>query len=64
MSEIPPSVVDKAAWVDLKELDNHGDGLSQWEIDFVENLHGWLRAGRMLTDNQRAKLDTIRREKL
>lgn len=47
---IPQTVKDKEAWIDLKELDEHGENLSQWEIDFVESLHGWLKAGRMLTE--------------
>lgn len=64
MNTIPATVVDKASWVDLKELDEHGENLSQWEIDYVESLHGWLRAGRMLTEKQRATLDKIREEKL
>jgi hypothetical protein len=64
VSDVPATVIDKSAWVDLKELDDHGENLSQWEIDFVESLHGWLRAGRMLSDKQRATLDRIRDDKL
>jgi hypothetical protein len=64
VSDIPASVVDKASWVDLKELDEHGENLTQWEIDYVESLHGWLRAGRTLTDKQRATLDRIRGDRL
>lgn len=63
-SAIPDGVKDRAAWVDLKELDEHGDGLSQWEIDFVESLHGWLRSGMSLTDRQRQRLDRIREDRL
>lgn len=64
MTTFPETVVDKAAWVDLKELDDHGEGLTQWEIDFIEDLHGTLRAGRSLTDKQRATLNRIREERL
>lgn len=63
-SAIPAEVRDRAAWVDLKELDEHGEGLTQFEIDFVEGLHGWLRSGMPLTDRQRAKLHAIREERL
>lgn len=63
-NQIPASVKDPAAWVDLKELDNHGEGLTQYEIDFVESLHGWLRSGRELTEKQRAMLDRIREDRL
>lgn len=61
---IPAGVVDRDAWTDLKELDEHGENLTQWEIDFVEQLHGWLRVGRRLTEKQRATLDRIRSERL
>lgn len=63
-NQIPASVKDHPAWVDLKELDNHGEGLTQYEIEFVESLHGWLRSGRELTEKQRAMLDRIRSERL
>lgn len=61
---VPDGVRDQDAWVDMKELDEHGDGLTQWEIDFVEDLHGWLRAGRHLSEKQRATLDRIREDRL
>ena len=64
MTTFPETVVDKAAWVDLKELDDHGEGLTQWEIDLVESLMQQLRAGRTLTESQRAKLDEIREARL
>ncbi len=61
---IPIGVVDKASWTDLKELDEHGENLTTWEADFIESLLGQLRAGRMLTEKQREKLDAIREERL
>lgn len=64
MSAIPPTVVDKAGWTDLQELDQHGEDLTTWECDLIESLLQQLRAGRMLTDKQRAKLDSIREERL
>lgn len=60
----PAEVRDSVAWADLKELDDHGENLTQFEIDFVESLHGWLRTGRFLTDAQRAKLAQIREDRL
>jgi hypothetical protein len=62
--EIPDTVRDKAAWVDLQELDQHGEGLTQWEIDFVESLTKRLRDGNMLTDAQRGTLAKIREDRL
>lgn len=62
--EIPGTVVDKAAWADLRELDEHGEGLTQFEIDFVESVMQQLRAGRTLTEKQRATLAHIREDRL
>ncbi|MCA8950100.1 MAG: hypothetical protein KDE27_11405 [Planctomycetes bacterium] len=64
MDPAPYGVVDLDAWVDLKELDEHGEGLTQWEIDFVESLTGQLRAGRFLSNAQRQTLNRIREERL
>ena len=64
MSQPPEGVVDRDGWHELKELDDHGSGLTQFEIDFVESLHGWLRAGRRLSHKQRATLTRIREERL
>lgn len=61
---IPDTVVDKASWVDVKELDEHGEGLTTWECDFIESLLQQMRAGRMLSDKQREKLNDIRGERL
>ena len=64
MPDIPDDVVDQASWVDLLELDQHGEGLSDWEIEFVDDLFAWLRAGKSLTQKQSAKLDAIRERRL
>lgn len=64
MAEIPSTVVDKASWVDAKELDEHGEGLTPYEVDFVESLTKQLRAGRMLSEKQRETLDKIREQRL
>jgi hypothetical protein len=64
VGDFPETVVDKAGWTDLRELDQHGEGLSQFEIDFVESLTKLLRAGRMLSESQRAKLEQIREQRL
>ncbi len=64
MADIPATVVDKAAWTDLQELDQHGEGLTTWECDYVESLLQQLRAGKTLSDAQRAKLDSIREARL
>lgn len=64
MPDFPATVRDKAAWVDLQELDQSGDGLTTFEIDFVESITKHLRGGAMLTEKQRAMLDKIREERL
>lgn len=62
--QVPPTVVDKAGYEDLRELDEHGEGLTQWEIDFVESLTVQLLEGRTLSAKQRARLDSLREERL
>jgi hypothetical protein len=64
VAEIPATVVDKATWVDLRELDDHGEFLTEFEIAFVENLTKQLRIGREATEKQRATLAQIREERL
>ena len=64
MRQIPDTVIDKASWVDLEELDEHGEELSQWEIDFVDELYARLREGKTLTAKQAAKLEDIREQRL
>ena len=64
MADVPSDVRDRRGWLDLKLVDNQGADLSQWDIDFVDSLHGWLRAGRMLTPAQRARLDRLIEEKV
>ena len=61
---IPDTVRDRHGWLDVKLLDEQGKSLSQWEIDFCESLLGWLRAGKMLSAKQRAKLDALIDEKV
>ena len=62
--ERPETVRDLDNWADLVELDEHGEGLSQWEINFVESLMQQLIAGKWLTQKQRNRLEAIREEKL
>lgn len=64
MAEIPATVCDKAAWVDLRELDDHGDGLTEWETEFLDALIKRVRAGAILTDRQRETLARIREDRL
>lgn len=64
MPEVPDTVRDKAAWVDLQELDQHGEGLTLFEVDFVESITRQLRSGATLFDRQREILSKIREERL
>ena len=60
----PKTVKDRDSWALLHELDEHGAGLSQWEIDFVESLAQQLLLDRFLSAEQRARLDSLREERL
>ena len=62
--QIPDTVRDKISWFDVKELDERGEDLSEWEIEFVDSLLKQLKMGRFLTEKQRQRLDEIREEKL
>lgn len=64
MTTFPSTIIDKAGWTDLQELDEHGEGLTPWEIELVESLTKRLRTGGLLTDKQRETLDRIREERL
>lgn len=60
----PATVRDSDSWADLQELDEHGENLTQWEVDFVESLTQRLLAGKPLTGGQRATLTAIRGDRL
>lgn len=63
-SQYPAGVRDTASWVDVKELDEHGENLTQWEVDFVASLISQLLEGRHLTRPQQARLEEIREQRL
>lgn len=58
----PPSEVAAsmhAMWANLRHLDQLGEGLTQWEIDYVESLTQQLLKGRSLSARQIARLCEI-----
>ena len=56
----PPSTVrDRDSWRDAAELDDSGEDLTQWEIDFIESLMSQLLEGHYLTEKQKQKLWSI-----
>lgn len=60
MTKPPPSgVADVAAWDDLQQLDENGDNLTPWEIEFVESLTKQLKAGRWASPKQSETLHDI-----
>lgn len=63
MKTVPHAVVDRAGWRDVQHVDNHGENLTQWEIDFVESLTQQLLAGGRLSKKQRERLEEIAEEK-
>lgn len=52
MTDYPPGVLDEAGWDLLQEIDSAGEGLTPWEIDFVESVTKQLKDNRYLTDKQ------------
>lgn len=61
---VPAEVLDAMSWRDVKRIDDRGENLTQWEVDFVDSLLGYLRAGKLLTDKQRAVVDQLLEERV
>lgn len=64
MPEVPNTVKDPVAWLEVCELDELGEDLTQWEIDFVESLRSQLLERRTLTKPQLRRLEEIREARL
>lgn len=64
MIPIPTGVKDTQSWRDLQQVDQHGENLSQFEIDFIESITGQLKAGRFLSIKQKALLNRMLAEKV
>lgn len=64
MKPAPETVNDRETWGLLQELDEHGQGLTQWEIDFVEKLTQDLLLGLRVSTRRKEKLDEIREDRL
>ena len=64
MPEVPKTVQDRVAWLEVVELDELGEDLTQWEADFVESLRSQLLLGRVLTKPQSLRLAEIREDRL
>lgn len=45
-------------------VDEHAEGLTDWETDFLESVLKQLEEGRTLTDKQRSVLERIDEEKV
>jgi len=64
MPEVPKTVQDRVAWLEVVELDDLAEDLTQWEADFVESLRRQLLHGRELTKPQSLRLAEIREDRL
>jgi hypothetical protein len=60
----PETVRDRDTWALLQELDELGENLTQWEIDFVEQMTRDLLLGARASPARKVKLDQIREERL
>lgn len=45
-------------------IDDDGEGLTRWEVDFVESMASKLAHGRPLTTTERAKAEQIYSERV
>lgn len=64
MKPAPETVRDRDTWALLQELDELGENLTQWEIDFVEQMTGDLLLGAKASPARKAKLEQIREDRL
>lgn len=64
MPKIPSPVRDAESWLVLQEIDQRGNGLSPWEVQFIEDITKRLLAGRELSLAQRVKLAAIHEERV
>ncbi len=64
MKPPPETVRDRDTWALLQELDELGENLTQWEIDFVEQMTRDLLLGARASPARKVKLDQIREERL
>lgn len=64
MKPAPATVRDRDTWALLQEVDEHGENLTQWEIDFVEQMTRDLLLGVTASAGRKAKLDQIREDRL
>jgi hypothetical protein len=48
----------------IKRIDEHGEGLTEWEVAFVERCLEWLDSHKCLTDAMRAKAEQIDEERV
>lgn len=59
-----PTVSDPDAWKDLEDVDANGVGLTEFEIEFLENIRRRMKVGHKLSKKQRTKLRQICDERL
>lgn len=64
MPSVPDTVRDRVAYLELIEIDDRAEGLTQWEIDFVEDMRVHLLLGLSPTEKQQRIIDRIREEKI
>lgn len=48
----------------LDDIDNHGSGLTDWEIEFTDSLMKQLEAGKDPSDKQCATVKRIHKERV
>lgn len=48
----------------VADIENYGEGLTDWESNFVSDIAGKLQKGFSLSDKQIAKLKTIHEDRV
>lgn len=48
---------------DIEEANAIEEGLTDWEMNYIDSLNKWMKTNETLTETQRGKLDQILRER-
>lgn len=60
----PDGVADRDGWDAVQEVDNEGENLTEFEVEFIVSLMKQLHQGRTLSQKQRILVDRIKRERV
>jgi hypothetical protein len=60
----PSTVKDVDAWERVSRIDECGDGLTEWEINFLDSMLKQLMAGKFASEKQMEIVERMERDRL